>query len=147
MPIIDLHHITIKTADLEGTVSFYNDILGTRSVPRPDFGFPGAWLALGQTMIHLYGGAAARNSGGVVEKGSAAVDHIAILAHDFDSMKKIALRHNLPYRQNNLPDANLWQLFLRDPNDVTIELNFPIDQEPEGSKGPDGLHPYMAGKL
>jgi catechol 2,3-dioxygenase-like lactoylglutathione lyase family enzyme len=146
MPVIDIHHVAIKTADVEGTADFYSNILGARPVPRPDVGFPGAWLTFGQTMIHIYGGAPARNEDGIVEKGGAAVDHIALLAHDFDGMKQILLRHNLPWRQNRLDSANLWQLFVRDPSEVMIELNFPTDKEPPGNKGPDDLHPYIPGK-
>ena len=67
MPVLDLHHIAIKTSDVDKTVRFYNDILGTRTVPRPPFNFPGAWLMMGSTMIHLYGGDAAKSRDGRVE--------------------------------------------------------------------------------
>ena len=146
MPIIDIHHVAIKTADLERTVDFYNNVLGTHSVERPPLSFPGAWLALGATMFHIYAGAPARNEAGIIETGGAAVDHIAIQAREFDAMKEIAKSHGLEYRQNSMPSFNIWQLFLRDPNNIMIELNFAIDQEPPGAKGPDGEHPYVAGK-
>lgn len=146
MPVIDIHHVAIKTADLDRTLDFYNNILGTHTVPRPPFGFPGAWLALGQTMFHIYAGEAAKNRDGIVEQGGGAVDHIALQANDFDEMKKILTRHNLSWRQNKVPSANLWQLFVRDPSDVIIELNFLVDHEPPGNKGPDDLNPYIPGQ-
>ena len=62
MPAIDLHHLAIKTDDLDATVAFWNGIVGSHSVERPDFDFPGAWLQFGTTMIHLYGGDAATNA-------------------------------------------------------------------------------------
>ena len=77
MPAIDLHHLAIKTADVAATVSFWNEVLGSHSVERPDFGFPGAWLQFGTTMIHLYGGDAATNRDGGHDRGSAAIDHVA----------------------------------------------------------------------
>ena len=41
-----LFHVAIKTADLDKTVRFYKQVLGCREAPRPDLGFPGAWLAV-----------------------------------------------------------------------------------------------------
>ena len=61
MPAIDLHHLAIKTDDVDATVEFWNNVIGSHSVDRPDFGFPGAWLQFGETMIHLYGGETALN--------------------------------------------------------------------------------------
>uniref|UniRef100_A0ACD5GPJ5 VOC family protein n=1 Tax=Desertifilum tharense IPPAS B-1220 TaxID=1781255 RepID=A0ACD5GPJ5_9CYAN len=46
MLITGLFHIAIKTNDLETTVRFYTEILGLRTVPRPDFGFPVALVSL-----------------------------------------------------------------------------------------------------
>ena len=44
--ITGLLHVAIKTADLDKTVSFYRDVIGLTQAPRPDFGYPGAWLAV-----------------------------------------------------------------------------------------------------
>ena len=51
MPAIDLHHLAIKTDDVDATVAFWNEIIGSRSIDRPDFNFPGAWLQFGETML------------------------------------------------------------------------------------------------
>lgn len=147
MPVTDIHHVAIKTADVEKTVRFYNDVLGTRSVPRPDFPFPGAWLSLGSTMFHLYGGSAAVGRDGAIPTGGAAVDHIALAAHDFDAMRRTLRDQALDWRENDIPSAGLWQLFVHDPNGVLIELNFPIAEEPDGAKGPDGRRIYRAGEF
>ncbi len=34
-------------------LAFYRDLLGIPEVPRPDLGYPGAWLAIGAQQIHL----------------------------------------------------------------------------------------------
>lgn len=143
MPVVDLHHIAIKTADVDRTVRFYNEVLGTHTVPRPPFDFPGAWLMMGATMIHLYGGDAAAGRDGRVPTGSAAVDHVALMAHDFDTMRRVIRDQKLDWRENDIPSAGLWQIFVHDPNRVLIELNFPTAQEPKGSKGPDGSRTYV----
>ena len=149
MPLVDIHHVALKCGPgkLEATEKFYADFLGMTYAPRPDLGFPGAWLDIGDTMFHL------------VEKedpeeldpwyrraeSGSAVDHIAVKAHGFDEMKGKAVAAGIDWRQMSIPDAGLWQLFLLDPNGVIIELNFPIAEEPAGSVGPgtDRLYPPL----
>lgn len=145
MPALDIHHVAIKTDDVDATVAFYNDVIGSRSVARPDFDFPGAWLQLGETMFHICGGWAAENKDGAIDRGGAAIDHIALAARDFDGMKNRVEDAGLDWRQNEVAEAGLWQLFVHDPNGVLIELNFPIDKEPDGAAGPDGTRVYRPG--
>lgn len=146
MAATDIHHVAIKTGDLDATVKFYNEIIGTRSVFRPPFDFPGAWLQLGTTMFHIYAGKPAMNATGGYDLGGAAVDHISLSAEDFTGMKKIFAEAGLPWRQNDVSAAGIWQLFVHDPNKVLIELNFAIKDEPEGS-GPDGTNMYVPGEF
>ena len=44
--VAGLFHVAVKTNDLAATVAFYTRVLGLREVPRPDFGYPGAWLGV-----------------------------------------------------------------------------------------------------
>ena len=147
MPATDLHHLAIKTFDVDATVSFYNEIIGSRSVKRPDFDFPGAWLQFGTTMLHLYGGEAAKNKAGEHDRGSAAIDHIALSAHGFDNMRDQLKKRELDWRQFDIPSFKLWQLFVHDPNGVLVELNFDGSLEPAGSKGPDNTNRYNPGNF
>ena len=43
-----LYHIAIKTENLAATRKFWTEIIGLREFPRPDFGYPGAWLGCPQ---------------------------------------------------------------------------------------------------
>ncbi len=147
MPAKDLHHIALKTGDLEATVAFYTELLGARIVDRPPFDFPGAWLQFGTTMMHLYSGWAAENKDGEVETGAAAIDHVALMASDFDGMRDTIANAGLDWRENDIPTAKLWQLFVHDPNGVLIELNFPTDGESASSKGPDPARIYRPGEF
>ena len=45
MQVTGLFHVAIKTPDLDATVKFYTQVLGMELAHRPDFGFPGAWIA------------------------------------------------------------------------------------------------------
>lgn len=148
MPLIDIHHVTIKTQDLEATNAFYTDVLGMTYADRPDLGFPGSWFSLGQTMMHITAGSAAIDAqGNAARKGGASVDHIAIAARDFDAMKQQLVDHHLEWRQSSIPGAKIWQLFVHDPNGVLIELNFDTTNEADGAKGPGDDNRYMAGKF
>ena len=39
-----MNHFTVLSDDLVKTLVFYVDLLGLKPGPRPDLGFPGAWL-------------------------------------------------------------------------------------------------------
>src|SRR4051794_41194855 len=54
MPLNALHHVTVKTDDLEATRDFYREILGLEVGFRPDLDFPGYWLYCGPVpVVHL----------------------------------------------------------------------------------------------
>lgn len=147
MPATDLHHLAIKTDDVDATVRFWNEVIGSHSVDRPDFPFPGAWLQFGTTMIHLYGGDAAKNDDGGFDRGSAAIDHVALAAEGFDEMRDMLIDKKLDWRQLDIPSFKIWQLFVHDPNGVLVELNFDAAREADGSKGPDETNRYEAGRF
>src|ERR1700693_5935086 len=49
-----LDHYNVSTRNLKETVRFYEDVLGFKNGPRPQFDFPGAWLYSGsQPVLHL----------------------------------------------------------------------------------------------
>ena len=48
-----LHHASLVVSDTANALRFYTDILGLQQIERPDLGFPGAWLKLGEQQLHL----------------------------------------------------------------------------------------------
>jgi hypothetical protein len=40
-------------------------------------------------------------------------------------MKKHFQKLGIPFREQKVPGARVWQLFVTDPNNVVIELNYP----------------------
>jgi len=147
MPLTALNHYLIVSKDLERSKDFYCQVLGMQLAERPDFGFPGYWLKLGDTAcVHLASQEPNSTRDMFLLKkhpngtnGSGSVDHIAFLAKDPAEIRNRIARHKLEMHYRSFPDAKLFQIFLTDPDDVSIELNFfgevidPKDWEGHGS--------------
>jgi catechol 2,3-dioxygenase-like lactoylglutathione lyase family enzyme len=102
-----LDHYNVSTRKLNETVQFYEDVLGFTNGPRPPFNFPGAWLySAGHPVLH-----------------------VAFGSRGFEAMKQHLTGKDVPYRVNQVPTCARWQIFLRDPNNVEIELNFEAKNE------------------
>src|SRR5207245_1585052 len=57
MAVEGMNHFTILTDDVDGTLDFYDELLGLTAGLRPNFDFPGAWLyAGGAPILHVIGG-------------------------------------------------------------------------------------------
>jgi catechol 2,3-dioxygenase-like lactoylglutathione lyase family enzyme len=145
-----LFHVAIKTNDLARTRRFYLDILGLTEVPRPDFGYPGAWIGVplpgGQAIIHIYAGGPALGRDGVAPVGSAAIDHVSVSAIGFHDFVDRFTAHGLDFREFVVPGTTLWQLFIYDPSGVQLELTF--DARVERGPPPELLEGrrYVAGE-
>lgn len=48
-----LHHASFVVADTATSLAFYSGVLGLEQMERPDLGFAGAWLRLGEQQLHL----------------------------------------------------------------------------------------------
>lgn len=122
-----LDHYNVSTRKLNETVRFYEDVLGFTNGPRPAFNFPGAWLySAGQPVLHLND-----ISGTDREQraDSGVIDHVAFGSRGFNAMKRHLDGKGVAYRVNQVPNSTRWQIFLRDPNNVEIELNFETKNE------------------
>jgi len=52
--ITTIHHASLIVQDTEQALEFYTGILGLeQDMGRPDLGYPGAWLKVGDAQIHL----------------------------------------------------------------------------------------------
>src|SRR5579875_1758299 len=137
MPLTGLFHIAIKTDDLEATVRFYTEVLGLVQAKRPDFGFPGAWLASpqpgGDPIIHIYAGGPALGEAGRAPSGTAAIDHVSVAALGYHDYIARFRKHGLDWREFKVPGTDLWQLFVYDPSGVQFELTFngAVEEGPE----------------
>ena len=135
MSLSSLDHCSIRTVKLRETLEFYVNILGMVDGHRPDFPFPGAWLYVdGVAVVHLIGvdpeGSSSLSSylGGEVDAdvltGSGALDHIAFRAKDPELVMSRLKEYGHEYRERKVPNMDLFQVFVEDPNGITIELNY-----------------------
>jgi catechol 2,3-dioxygenase-like lactoylglutathione lyase family enzyme len=122
-----LDHYNVSTRNLRDTVRFYEDILGLVNGPRPPFDFPGAWLySEGHPVLHL-------NDISPTDKmqppDSGVIDHIAFGSRGFTAMKQHLAQKGVAFRVNEVPNSTRRQIFLSDPNNVLIELNFDVTKD------------------
>lgn len=117
-----LDHVNIETTDLESSVRFYTEVLGLEVGWRPDFGVPGAWLYVdGQPIVHIV----ERDS---IHSGpTGAIHHVALKAIGLDDTTKRLDAKGIAFTKTVVPDLSVTQLFVDDPNGVTLELNFYAD--------------------
>jgi catechol 2,3-dioxygenase-like lactoylglutathione lyase family enzyme len=123
-----LDHYNVSTRKLNETVEFYESVLGFTNGARPPFNFPGAWLySASHPVLHL-------NDISQTDKqqrpDSGVIDHVAFSSRGFEAMKQHLTSKAVPYRVNQVPNSARWQIFLHDPNNVEIELNFESKNEP-----------------
>jgi hypothetical protein len=59
------------------------------------------------------------------EPGTGTIDHLAFVAQDVEGMRARFRSAGVEVRERTVPSMSLHQMFLEDPNGVTIELNFP----------------------
>jgi catechol 2,3-dioxygenase-like lactoylglutathione lyase family enzyme len=132
VPLTKLEHYLVLTDDIDATRDFYIDVLGMQDGFRPDLGFPGHWVYIGDTpVIHIaeWESYTARSTARGVHvtsraDGTGAVDHIAFAGQDYDGVLERVRTHGVSVRENNNPGNTVRQLFLFDPNGVKIEINF-----------------------
>jgi catechol 2,3-dioxygenase-like lactoylglutathione lyase family enzyme len=122
-----LDHYNVSTRKLGDTVRFYEDILGLVNGPRPPFDFPGAWLySEGHPVLHL-------NDISPTDKqqpaDSGVIDHVAFGSRGFEAMKQHLAQKGVSFRVNVVPNSSRRQIFLTDPNNVLIELNYDVGKE------------------
>jgi len=132
MPLTDLNHYFVRANDLTRSLHFYRDVLGFEEMPRPDFPFPGHWLGVnGKIQVHmgqhgvpnseLYFLGTTHHS---ATDNSGVVDHIAFLATDPQGFIARFEASGLAVRKRYLAEFQLFQMFVKDPDGLTIELNF-----------------------
>lgn len=132
MALTELNHYFVRCKDLERSRDWYCRALGFEVMPRPTFPFAGYWLGVnGKIQVHM-GQHGIENSElyyigspkGAALDNTGVVDHIAFLA---DNPAEFRTRFNdmkIEYRARALPDFDLYQIFVKDPDGLTIELNF-----------------------
>lgn len=133
MTINSLDHVNIRTSRLEESIAFYRDVLGMSVGTVPGFSDTsrGAWIAAGngRAVIHLNAAMPGPDFLGEERNwsevsGSGRVHHVAFDCANFDTMLERLAAAGCPVKINTVEAVNLRQIFVQDPNDVLLELNF-----------------------
>lgn len=129
MSILYLDHFSLRTEDVEQTTKFFVDAIGLENGPRPPFKFPGTWLYVdGKPVIHVLGIDEETNKylGAYEINGNSAADHVAFQCQDPDSFRQRFNQLGLEYFEREVPETNVIQIFLKEPNGFTVELQFAL---------------------
>lgn len=133
MPLTHLEHFLIQSPDIDATRDWYVKALGMRDGPHPDFGFPVHWLYVGDVpVLHLTQGGKEvpkdrlRYLGQQSEEteGTGVIDHVAFRATGLEATIAHLKKLGIPFKERQVDDQALYQLFLFDPQGVKVELNF-----------------------
>jgi catechol 2,3-dioxygenase-like lactoylglutathione lyase family enzyme len=113
-------HVNTRSADVERTKAFY-ERLGLRAGDRPPFASRGYWMYLGdQPVLHLV----QRPDGQPHHDGSGNLDHVAFEADDLEGTRRALADAGLSFREAVVPRDGSIQIFVKDPDGITVELNF-----------------------
>jgi len=156
MEIKRIDHYSIRTLDVEASRKFYTEIIGLTVGPRPAFPFPGLWLYNGEPPADLnnaesnYGivhvmGVDPHDPQGLIETvgyrdpdtltgSTGGLDHIALAVTGRAAMLERCRRNDVSFFERTVPTLGLHQVFIKDPNGLTIELNFPASEAPQAEK-------------
>ncbi|MEO8313989.1 MAG: VOC family protein [Pseudomonadota bacterium] len=134
MLLTKMEHFLVMTHDVNATRDFYRDILGFQEGARPELGFSGHWLYLGDTpVIHIAEWASytahSHRLGIPVTRpaaGTGPLDHVAFNGNDsnYETLRERLDSRGLKFHPHDSDAIGLRQIFLEDPNGLKLELNF-----------------------
>lgn len=121
MPLRRLDHVNLRTADLPRLIDFYTRVLGLEEGPRPNFGFPGAWLYCeGEPIVHLVG----LEEAPAPYRRDQQLEHFAIAADDKNGLIQVLEAEGIPYRPVEITDFGITQININDPDGNHLHIDF-----------------------
>jgi catechol 2,3-dioxygenase-like lactoylglutathione lyase family enzyme len=120
MPLTAFDHVNIRTARLGEMIAWYGEVLGLVPGDRPPFGFPGAWLYLGDApLVHLVG-----TPGPMAAGENLTLEHFAFRATGMAAFRAkldgLGIRHEV----TPVPGFPVVQINLFDPDGNHIHVDF-----------------------
>ncbi|MCV3271865.1 VOC family protein [Roseobacter sinensis] len=119
MEISRLDHVNLRTSNLEAMADWYTRVLGLQRGPRPDFGFPGAWLYIGDhAVVHLVG--VSEECASIAPK----IEHFAFRATGFDTLMARLDDSGIAPDVVRVPGLPIVQVNLADVDGNHIHIDF-----------------------
>ncbi|MEM7059304.1 MAG: VOC family protein [Pseudomonadota bacterium] len=116
-----LDHVNVRTANLDGMIAWYRDMLGLTVGPRPGFSFPGAWLYAGNdAIIHLVG----QGTDPSADEKDLRLEHFAIAATGLKELLERAAAAGEKTSLRRVPDFPIVQVNMWDPDRNHIHIDF-----------------------
>ena len=130
-----INHVSVNARDLRESVAFYVELLAAKPIPAPNFGVPVAWLALGDTQLHLF----------QRDVQPTSHHHFAIAVDDLEPAYRAAERRGAFDRTafgNHLVQlpGDVVQLYVRDPAGNLVEID-----SPGAARLPRDIRPQLKG--
>ena len=124
MQLKRLDHVNIRTANLQGMIAWYDDVLGMRTGPRPPFSFGGAWLYCdGFPIVHLVEVAAEQKA---IEPR---LEHFAISGEGMADFLGHLRSRKVAYKCSVTPGFGIQQVNIWDPDANHIHIDFAPGEE------------------
>ena len=129
MKVNAIDHVNIIVEDLDATATFYAEVLGLdrRNGPPPLPPTQVQWMYddAGRPVVHINSLDCPRAYDREVSPGpTGAIHHVALNCSGYEDMEARLDARGIDYAANHIASIGLSQIFLRDPNDVVLELNF-----------------------
>lgn len=117
--VLGIDHVSVLVTDLTKSLHFYQKVLGLPLQQRPNLGFEGAWLAVGNSQsLHLLclpNPDAQRVAPAHVGRDR----HLALAVTELETLKKRLLAEDIIF---TLSQSGRAALFCRDPDGNGVEL-------------------------
>ena len=126
MQIHRLDHVNLRTTQLDALIIWYTDVLGLTVGDRPAFGFPGAWLYAGDTVvIHLVG---IDGPPAVGSETAQKLEHFAMTASGAAKFEARLVARDETFRKTEIADTGMVAFNVWDPDGNHIHVDFPVHE-------------------
>lgn len=117
--ILSIHHVSVIVSDTSRALGFYEQVLGLPvDETRPDLGYPGAWLLIGDQQLHLL---ELPNPDPVTDRPDhgGRDRHVALTVNSLDELVSRLQQQSIEY---TLSRSGRRALFCRDPDGNALEF-------------------------
>ena len=119
MKMQSFDHVNVRTANLEGMVDWYNDVLGLVSGRRPNFPFGGAWMYLDDlAILHLVEEAEAPSN------SDPQIEHFAIRATGLAEFLQHLEARDIDAKLIEIEGFGITKVNIFDPDGNHIHIDF-----------------------
>ncbi len=132
MTLAALDHVNIRTARLGELTDFYGRVLGLHPGKRPPFDSDGAWLYCGdRPALHLVEAVDSPEAPLSPASQAPRIEHFAFRAEGLAEFLARLREFGVAYHTNIVPELEIRQVHLHDPEGNHIEVAFAPEEEAE----------------